>query len=100
MNIILSLIIAMLNTSTFIFNHAFDVKVKTADHIVKYCTAYNDHTFIDDSGNLFEINNNILRESESYRVVFYTFNTKTVLDDEIIDFDDIETYEIYTYFDK
>ena len=52
MNIILSLIIAFLNTSNFIFNHAFDTKVKTPEYVVKYCNAINDHTFIDDSGNL------------------------------------------------
>ena len=100
MNIILSLIIAFLNTSNFIFNHAFDAKVKTPEYVVKYCNAIDNHTFIDDSGNMFEINNNILRESESYRVVFYTFNTVSVLDDEVVDFDETEIYELYTYFDK
>lgn len=52
------------------------------------CTALSDHELMSPDGNVFEINNNILVEGYGYWVLFDTYNTRTRLDDEIVDFDE------------
>ena len=51
------------------------------------CQAIANNTFISPDGNLFEINNNNLIPGKSYFVLFDTYNTKTRIDDDIVDFD-------------
>lgn len=52
------------------------------------CTAFSNHELMSPDGNVFEINNNILVEGYGYWVLFDTYNTRTRLDDEIVDFDE------------
>lgn len=52
------------------------------------CTALSNHELMSPDGNVFEINNDILVEGYGYWVLFDTYNTKTRLDDEIVDFDE------------
>ena len=72
--------------------------IKT-NHIAEICTAVDTHTFCTPDGNLFKINSTCkdLLINESYRVVFYTFNTKDRKDDEIVDFDELEIYELSNF---
>lgn len=52
------------------------------------CTALSNHELMSPDGNVFEINNDILVEGYGYWVLFDTYNTRTRLDDEIVDFDE------------
>ena len=78
------------------FANSFTVGYTPIEHVSKNCIAISNYQFKDSNDNIFEINNNILRVGITYRVVFYTCNTKSVLDDEIVDFDELEIYEIFT----
>lgn len=71
----------------------------TSEHITEICTAVGTHTFRTPDGDLFEINPNCdnLIVNESYIVVFYTFNTKDRKDDEIVDFNELEIYELSNF---
>ena len=71
----------------------------TNEHITEICTAADTHTFLTPNGDLFEINPNCdnLIVNESYVVVFYTFNTKDRKDDEIVDFNELEIYELSNF---
>lgn len=52
------------------------------------CTALSNHELMSPDGHIFEINNNILVEGYGYWVLFDTYNTRTRVDDEIVDFDE------------
>lgn len=69
------------------------------EHITEICIAVDTHTFRTPNGDLFEINPNCdnLIVNESYVVVFYTFNTKDRKDDEIVDFNELEIYELSNF---
>lgn len=65
-------------------------------YIAERCIAVDSNTFKTPDGNLFDIEGGIkLYKNETYRVVFCTFGTKSRLDDEIVDYDELEVYEIY-----
>lgn len=66
-------------------------------HIAERCIATDIHTFRSPDGNLFDIEDNCpnLIVGETYRVVFWTAGTSRRTDDEIVDFDELEVYEIY-----
>lgn len=76
------------------FANSFTVGYTPIEHITKNCVAVANNQLVDSMGNIFEINNDILRIDETYRVVFYTCNTKTVIDDKIVDFNELELYEL------
>lgn len=52
------------------------------------CTALSNHELMSPDKHIFEINNNILVEGYGYWVLFDTYNTRTRVDDEIVDFDE------------
>lgn len=84
-----AILLFFINTFTFgLFGYA------PIEHITKNCIAISSYQFKDSNGNIFEINNDILRVDITYKVVFYTCNTKTVLDDKIVDFNELELYEL------
>lgn len=51
------------------------------------CIAVANNQFINKDGHIFEINNDILICGGAYWVLFDTYNTKTRIDDDIVDFD-------------
>lgn len=65
-------------------------------HVAERCVAVGTHTFRTPDGNLFDIQPNCekLLVNETYRVVFWTAGTESRLDDEIVDFDELEVYEV------
>lgn len=65
-------------------------------HVAERCIAVDTHTFKTPDGNLFELEPvcDDLLVNETYRVVFWTAGTSSRKDDEIVDFDELEVYEI------
>lgn len=65
-------------------------------HVAERCIAVDTHTFRTPDGNLFDIQPNCddLLVNETYRVVFWTAGTESRKDDEIVDFDELEVYEL------
>lgn len=52
------------------------------------CIAVSNCTFRAPDGHLFEINNDILIVGKGYYVLFDTYNTRSRIDDDIVDFDE------------
>lgn len=96
--VILKVVLSVVISFVLITNTGNSTKTKT-NHIAEICTAVDTHTFCTPDGNLFKINSTCkdLLINESYRVVFYTFNTIDRKDDEIVDFDELEIYELSNF---
>lgn len=56
----------------------------------KVCKAYSCNQFITEDGEIYAINNPILRVNEKYCVLFDTYNTSNPYDDEVFDFYEYE----------
>ena len=99
MNIIKTILKVMLSVVISFVLMTNTVNSTKTNHIAEICTAVDTHTFCTPDGNLFKINSTCkdLLVNESYRVVFYTFNTKDRKDDEIVDFDELEIYELSNF---
>ena len=67
-----------------------DRKPKPDTYETKVCEAYSSNQFITEDGNIYAINNPILRVNEKYCVLFDTYNTSNPYDDEVFDFYEYE----------
>lgn len=70
-----------------------DRKPKPDTYETKVCTAYSCNQFITEDGNIYAINNPILRVNEKYCVLFDTYGTSNPYDDEVFDFYDFHEKE-------
>lgn len=96
MNIIMKMVLAFAISMSTAYKTSMQKVNVTPEHIVEHCVAVGTHTFKTPDGNLFTIQPNCdnLYVGETYRVVFYTFKTEDRRDDEIVDFDELEIYEL------
>lgn len=67
-----------------------DRKPKPDTYETKVCKAYSCNQFITEDGEIYAINNPILRVNERYCVLFDTYNTSNIYDDEVFDFYEYE----------
>lgn len=97
MNFITRMVLALIISMSTANKVSMRTVAPVPQHVAERCVAIDSHTFKAPDGNMFTISANCddLLISETYRVVFCTFGTRSRKDDEIVDFDELEVYELY-----
>lgn len=81
---------AIITVGIFAIAMFTDRKPTPDTYETKVCTAYSCNQFITEDGEIYAINNPILRVNERYCVLFDTYNTSNIYDDEVFDFYEYE----------